>query len=149
MASPLIVDLSGHTEILAALERIGPEIAGKASEEVLMEAGEVVLDKINARHNSRRLRATMRPKPRRWQGRVSVEIATPTRAALGIAADDKFYWPAHYNDGHKRVTKNGTVVEVAGLHFMEKGFDAAEPIIADQIDDMLGEKIEELFERGA
>ena len=137
------ISLHGHTELLAALDKLSSEQRREATDGTLMEGADYVESKIHQHHRSRRIRQHGLRK-RIWhgqRGRTSVNIGTPTRGQLGIPADAEHYWPAAYNYGY--TAKNGRVVE--GAHFMEKGFDEAESVVADQIDELIMEQIEEIW----
>ena len=139
------ITLEGHTQLLAALDKLTSDQRREAVDGALLEAGDYMLSKIHQHHKSRRLRQHMRPKIWHGQrGRTSVNIATPTRPTLGIDPADKHYWPAAYNYGY--TAENGRVVE--GAHFMEKGFDESEGVVADQLDELIWEQIEEIWSRG-
>ena len=152
------LDWTGPSQkaLVDALNKLDSENRRESVDGALMEAGDYILGKIHGFHNSRRLRAHMRPKIWHGQyGRTSVNIATPTRAALGISEDDPNYWPSAYNFGHfvkgpkgVKFTKEGNRMKVKGAHFMERGFDLAEPVIIDKIDDLIWEKIAEVWENG-
>lgn len=140
---PLVtVELHGDAALVGALDKLSSENRRAVTDRALLEAGEYVLGNIHKHHRSSRLRRFMRP--RIWhgeRGRTSVNIATPKRETLGISPDDPYYWPAAYNFGHKRA--DGTKVE--GAHFMERGYDESEAVVADQIDELIWEQIEEIW----
>jgi hypothetical protein len=137
-------DLSGIQSDLDALDSKNLQ---KVIDGALREAGDYMLGRINAHHNSRRLRSYMRPKI--WhgeRGRTSVNIYTPYRSELGIPADDPYYWPSAYEYGFSRSTKNGETVKVEGAHYMQRGFAESEAVIAGNIEELILEKIAELFD---
>lgn len=139
------LDFTGDKELLGALDKLTSDARREVVDRALMEAGDYVLGNIHKHHRSKRLRQHMRPMI--WhgdRGRTSVNIATPRRTTLGITPDDPHYWPSAYNYGY--TAKNGTVVP--GAHYMEKGYDESEAVVADQIDELIWEGIEEVWERG-
>ena len=110
--------IDGAKEIMRRLNSMPQKVARKAVSSALRPEGKriakIAESKIPIDEGNLKW-AGLRVLARRSRNTVGVRVVTPTRKALGIAADDKGYYPAHLELGHGNVAPRpflrGTVAE--------------------------------------
>ena len=135
------------------LARLLSSLPKAMEEEIVAEAcdagAEIVLASIQSRAPvlTGQLRQKMRivPARTRYRGLMSALVTTPTRAELGVAKDDPYYWPAALEYGHSRKLADGSIKTTRAFPFMRNGFDAVENEAAD----VVRKKVEEGIDRVA
>lgn len=102
--------------------------------------------------NRQKLRRGIKAKfgRRRRRGSIARFVSLPSRDFLGIASDDRNYWPAALEYGHVLVSRAGRIIgQVPPVSFLRKGYDQVERRVIEIIRRELGAAINREWSKGA
>lgn len=122
------IEFVNEHEMLAMLGMVPTKVANDIQRKILRAATKLLKPIAESRipvHTGRLKKAglNVRRQPGLKRGDIGFELQTPTRAKLGISPEDKGYYPAHLELGHK--TASGG--QVAARSYLRSTADEMRP----------------------